>query len=170
MTAFSAEPSVIAAIQEWQDWLRHERRASEHTLTGYAHDLSAFLAFLGEHLGYAPGLKELAGLSAIDFRGSIGLQVNGHDGFAGYMQTIRDAFPDFHNRIDEIIVTDDRAAARLTYTGTHDGPLFDHAATGAPIEYAGVAMFTMAGGKITKVWVLGDRLALLQQIGAIAVD
>ena len=107
---------------------------------------------------------------AIDFRGSIGLQVNGHDGFAGYMQTIRDAFPDFHNRIDEIIVTDDRAAARLTYTGTHDGPLFDHAATGAPIEYAGVAMFTMAGGKITKVWVLGDRLALLQQIGAIAVD
>ena len=107
---------------------------------------------------------------AIDFRGSIGLQVNGHDGFAGYMQTIRDAFPDFHNRIDEIIVTDDRAAARLTYTGTHDGPLFDHAATGTRIEYAGVAMFTMAGGKITKVWVLGDRLALLQQIGALPTD
>ncbi len=76
MTAFSAEPSVIAAIQEWQDWLRHERRASEHTLTGYAHDLSAFLAFLGEHLGYAPGLKELAGLSAIDFRGYLARRNN----------------------------------------------------------------------------------------------
>ncbi|MDA0785670.1 MAG: ester cyclase [Proteobacteria bacterium] len=103
----------------------------------------------------------------IDFRGSIGLQVTGHNGFAGYMQTIRDAFPDFHNRIDEIVATDDRAVARLTYTGTHDGPLFDHAATGVRIEYAGVAMFTMAGGKIKKVWVLGDRLALLQQIGAV---
>ncbi|MEK9965961.1 MAG: ester cyclase [Rhodospirillaceae bacterium] len=104
---------------------------------------------------------------AIDFRGSIGLHVTGHDGFAGYMQTIRDAFSDFHNRIDDLVATDDRAVARLTYTGTHDGPLFDHAATGNRIEYAGVAMFTMAGGRITKVWVLGDRLALLRQIGAI---
>ncbi|MGB0624994.1 MAG: ester cyclase [Alphaproteobacteria bacterium] len=104
---------------------------------------------------------------AIDFRGPIGLHVTGHDGFAGYMQTIRDAFSDFHNRIDDLVATDDRAVARLTYTGTHDGPLFEHAATGNRIEYAGVAMFTMAGGRITKVWVLGDRLALLRQIGAI---
>lgn len=103
---------------------------------------------------------------AIDFRGSIGLQVNGHDAFAGYMQIIRDAFPDFHNQIDEIIATEDRAVARLTYTGTHEGRLFDHPATGRRIEYAGVAMFTMAGGKITKVWVLGDRLTLMQQIEA----
>lgn len=101
---------------------------------------------------------------SIDFRGSIGLQVNGHDGFAGYMPTIHEAFPDFHNHIDEIVATEDRAVARLTYTGTHDGPLFDHAATGKGIEYAGVAMFTMAGGRITRVWVLGDRLALMQQI------
>lgn len=107
---------------------------------------------------------------AIDFRGSIGLQVTGHDGFAGYMRVIRDAFPDFHNRIDEIVATDDRAVARLTYTGTHEGPLFDHPATGNRIEYAGVAMFTMAGGRITKVWVLGDRLTLLEQIGAIPAN
>jgi predicted ester cyclase len=107
---------------------------------------------------------------AIDFRGSIGLQVNDQEGFAGYMQTIRDAFSGFHNRIDDIVATDDRAVARLTYTGTHDGPLFDHAATGTRIEYAGVAMFTMAGGKITKVWVLGDRLVLLQQIGVLPAN
>ena len=103
----------------------------------------------------------------IDFRGSIGLHVTGHEAFAGYMQTIRDAFPDFHNAIEETIVTEDRAVARLTYTGTHEGRLFDHATTGRRIEYAGVAMFTMAGGKINKVWVLGDRLALMEQIGEI---
>lgn len=106
----------------------------------------------------------------IDFRGSIGLHVTGYDGFAGYMQTIRDAFSDFYNRIDDIVATDDRAVARLTYSGTHDGPLFEYTATGNRIEYAGVAMFTMAGGKITKVWVLGDRLALLRQIGAIPAE
>jgi len=32
------------------------------------------------------------------------------------------------------------------------------------------AMFTMGGGKITKVWGLGDRLALLQQIGVISAE
>lgn len=100
----------------------------------------------------------------IDFRGSIGLQVTGHDGFLGYMQTIRDAFPDFHNHIEEIIATDDRAVARLTYSGTHRGVLFDRPATGRRIEYAGVAMFTMDGERISKVWVLGDLWGLMQQL------
>ena len=100
----------------------------------------------------------------IDFRGSIGLQVNGHEEFLGYMQTIRDAFPDFHNHIEEIIATDDRAVARLTYSGTHRGPLFDRPATGRRIEYAGVAMFTMDGGRISKVWVLGDLWGLMKQL------
>lgn len=100
----------------------------------------------------------------IDFRGSIGLRVTGHEGFLGYMRTIRDAFPDFHNHIEEIIATDDRAVARLTYSGTHQGALFDRPATGRRIEYAGVAMFTMAGGRISKVWVLGDLWGLMRQL------
>ena len=100
----------------------------------------------------------------IDFRGSIGLHVTGHDGFLGYMQTIRDAFPDFHNHIDEIIATDDRAVARLTYSGTHQGALLGRAPTGRRIEYAGVAMFTMDAGRISKVWVLGDLWGLMQQL------
>jgi predicted ester cyclase len=48
---------------------------------------------------------------------------------------------------------------------SHDGTLFDHEATGRRIEYAGVAMFTMVDNRITKVWVLGDRQSLLEQIG-----
>ncbi len=100
----------------------------------------------------------------VDFRGSIGLHVTGHDGFLGYIQTIRDAFPDVHNRIEEIIATDDRAVARLTYSGTHQGALLGRTPTGRRIEYAGVALFTMTGGRISKVWVLGDLWGLIQQI------
>ncbi len=100
----------------------------------------------------------------IDFRGSIGLQVSGHDGFLGYMHTIRDAFPDFHNHIEDIIATDERAVARLTYSGTHRGELLGCAPTGRRIEYAGVAMFTIAGDRIFKVWVLGDLWGLMQQL------
>ena len=100
----------------------------------------------------------------IDFRGSIGLHVNGHEGFLRYMQTIRDAFPDFHNHIEDIIATDDRAVARLTYSGTHRGELLGRAPTGRRIEYAGVAMFTMEAGRISKGWVLGDLWGLIQQL------
>lgn len=100
----------------------------------------------------------------IDFRGSIGLHVTGHEGFLGYMQTIRDAFPDFHNHIEDIIATGDRAVARLTYSGTHRGELLGRAPTGRRIEYAGVAMFTMDAGCISKVWVLGDLWGLMQQL------
>lgn len=100
----------------------------------------------------------------IEFRGSIGLHVTGHDGFLGYMQTIRDAFPDFHNHIEEIIATEDRAVARLTYSGTHQGTLLGRPATGRRIEYAGVAIFTMAGEQISKVWVLGDLWGLMRQL------
>lgn len=69
MKPVSAEPSVAAAIGQWQDWLRHERRAAENTILGYEHDLRGFLDFLTEHLGYPPGLGELARLGALDFRG-----------------------------------------------------------------------------------------------------
>lgn len=103
----------------------------------------------------------------IDFRGSIGLQVSGHDGFAGYMRTVRAAFPDFSNRIDELIVAGDRAVARLSYTGTHEGPLLGRPASGRAVAYAGVAMFTFRDGRIARVWVLGDLWSLMRQIGAV---
>ncbi len=68
LIAFSAEPAVVSAIDGWRAWLADERRASIHTLDAYARDLSAFLAFITEHLGFAPGLKDLETLGAIDFR------------------------------------------------------------------------------------------------------
>jgi len=64
----SAEPALKRALMGWLEWLAYERRASPHTLDGYARDVAGFLAFLSEHLGYTPGLKEFAGLQAIDFR------------------------------------------------------------------------------------------------------
>ena len=69
MIKIIAEPGVIKAIAEWQDWLRHERRAAENTIVSYEHDLKGFCLFLSDHLGYPPGLADLAGLTALDFRG-----------------------------------------------------------------------------------------------------
>jgi integrase/recombinase XerC len=65
---FVAEPAVVRAVEQWRAWLALERRASPHTLEAYGRDLSAFLGFLAGHLGHRPGLADLAGLTAADFR------------------------------------------------------------------------------------------------------
>ena len=61
------EPSLATAIEEWWDWLRHEKRASEHTISSYGHDLNGFFKFIAGHIGYAPGLRDLKGLRSTDF-------------------------------------------------------------------------------------------------------
>ncbi len=44
------------------------RRASPHSVTAYAHDISGFLAFLHKHHGVMIGTKELRALEERDFR------------------------------------------------------------------------------------------------------
>ncbi|MFQ5775160.1 MAG: tyrosine recombinase XerC [Kiloniellaceae bacterium] len=68
MIGLAAAADLRAAVSDWQDWLRHERRASAHTRAAYDRDLGQFLAFLSTHLGGAPCLKDLAALRPADFR------------------------------------------------------------------------------------------------------
>jgi steroid delta-isomerase-like uncharacterized protein len=100
----------------------------------------------------------------IAFRGSLGTEVRGRAGFTGYMESVRAAFPDFHNTIEEMIAEGDGVAARLTYEGTHRGELFGIPPTGRRIRYAGVAIFHIAGGRVARGWVLGDTAGLRAQL------
>ncbi|HYL39514.1 MAG TPA: ester cyclase [Bryobacteraceae bacterium] len=102
---------------------------------------------------------------SVTFHGSVGISVQGLDGFREYMQMIRSAFPDFHNAIEEMVVGNDRVAARVTYRGTHRGTIFGVAPTGRVITYDGLAWFRIRDGKISSGHVLGNVLDLLQQLG-----
>jgi integrase/recombinase XerC len=61
-------PDVAAEIGRWLSYLNAERRMSPKTLEAYRRDVSQFLGFLAEHLGGAPGLRELAALTPQDVR------------------------------------------------------------------------------------------------------
>jgi steroid delta-isomerase-like uncharacterized protein len=104
--------------------------------------------------------------ASIVFRGSLGIRVQGREGFKEYMQAVRAAFPDFQNRIEELIAENDRVAARLTYTGTHQGEVLGIAPTGRHVSYAGVALFQIVANRIAEGWVLGDVHGLVQQLTA----
>ena len=66
--SFLAAVDLQDLIAQWQTWLRHERRASPHTVAAYARDLATFLAFLAEHRGGPAGLADLEVLTPGDFR------------------------------------------------------------------------------------------------------
>ena len=59
---------VAAAIDGWLDYLGSERRMAAKTVEAYRRDVLQFLAFLAEHLGGAPSLKQLSALQPADVR------------------------------------------------------------------------------------------------------
>jgi integrase/recombinase XerC len=61
-------PKVAAEIAHWLKHLGAERRMSPKTIEAYQRDVLQFLAFLAEHLGGAPSLKDLAALTPADVR------------------------------------------------------------------------------------------------------
>ncbi len=61
-------------------------------------------------------------------------EVGGREGVTDFLQLLIEAVPDLQIREEELIATDDRAALRVTLTGTHQGEFQDIAPTGRGIE------------------------------------
>jgi steroid delta-isomerase-like uncharacterized protein len=101
----------------------------------------------------------------VHFRGSLGSTLVGRKEFLRYVESVRSAFPDWHNRIDEILVLEDRVVTRMTWTGTHRGALGEIEPTGAHVEYCGAAFFQLTDGMIEEAWVVGDTQELWRALG-----
>ena len=100
------------------------------------------------------------------FRGSLGSEKLGQDGFIEYMLSIHRALADYQCIIEDLITTDSRASARMTFKGKHQAELFGIEATGKEIKWAGAAFFTVKNGRLTELWVLGDIDSIKQQLAS----
>lgn len=98
------------------------------------------------------------------FRGTLGTETVGRDGWRIYRDSIRRGAPDFTNEIVDLIIDGDRAAARLRYTGTHQGSLLGMAGTGTAFNYDGAAFFRARSGLLAEAWVLGDLDSLRRRL------
>jgi steroid delta-isomerase-like uncharacterized protein len=101
----------------------------------------------------------------VRFRGSLGSILAGREELLRYVETVGDAFPDWHNRIDEMVSCGDRVVTRMTWSGTHRGPLGELEATGAFVEYSGAGFFRLSSGVIDEAWVVGDTAELWRALG-----
>ncbi len=93
-----------------------------------------------------------------------------HGGPEGVKQVFNmafNAFPDWHESIEEMIAEGDTVWARLTYTGTHTGEFFGLPATGNKITATAVAMYRIANGKLVEGRFITDSLDMNKQTGAI---
>lgn len=66
MIGLPVQPAVAGALEDWVSWLRHERRLSVRTVESYSHDITIFMRFMERHLGFEPGMDDLAALSRSD--------------------------------------------------------------------------------------------------------
>jgi steroid delta-isomerase-like uncharacterized protein len=98
------------------------------------------------------------------FRASLGPELRGPGGFIAYLRSVHAALENFTCTIEELIETDDRAAARMSFTGRHRGKMFGIAPTGGDIAWSGAAFFKIEDGMIAELWVLGDVEAVRRQL------
>ena len=98
------------------------------------------------------------------FRGSLGTERTGPEGFIAYMRDVHRALADYRCGIEDVVTDGDRAAARMRFTGRHRDEFLGFPPTGRQVAWAGAAFFTCEEGRITDLWVLGDLVELRRQL------
>ncbi|BFM17960.1 hypothetical protein R50073_41430 [Maricurvus nonylphenolicus] len=93
---------------------------------------------------------------------------DGIEGVKKLASTIRQGFPDYSERIDELVCVDDKVLVRLNITGTHKGMLFGLPATGNKVDFTDVTVCRVDNGKIVEQWGLSDHFTLYRQLGLIS--
>lgn len=99
------------------------------------------------------------------WRGSLGSQSTGVEPFLSYAGAAQAAMPDLTVTLDEVAAAGSQVWARLCFRATHVGELLGVPGTGRPVSYVGLAVHDVAGGRLTRVWVVADTLSLRQQLG-----
>ena len=80
------------------------------------------------------------------------------------LASVHAALEHFTCTIEELIATEDRAAARMSFHGRHRGKMFGVEPTGRDIRWSGAAFFKVERDMIAELWVLGDIEAVRRQL------
>jgi steroid delta-isomerase-like uncharacterized protein len=89
----------------------------------------------------------------------------------GGIQGSHSATPDLHVTIEDLLGEEDKVLAQWTARGTHTGtmraPLEALPPSGQRVEWTGMTLFKLRGGKVITLWQNWDLYEMLQQLGAL---
>lgn len=93
--------------------------------------------------------------------------VHGTEGYKQFVSMYRNAFPDLHLTINDLIAEGDKVVCRWTASGTQTGDLPDIPATGKQSTVTGIFISRLSAGKFVETWVNWDTLGMLQNLGIV---
>lgn len=96
-------------------------------------------------------------------------EYEGLDGIERFARNQVETFPDVTVRGEDLFAADDRVAARVTLSGTHDGPFFGVESTGERVEITAIGIFRIEDGSVAEMWLESDQLGALAQLGALDI-
>ena len=99
-----------------------------------------------------------------------GRPLRGPAGFKPFFRKFREAFPEMEVVVEDAVAEGDRVAARCVVRARHRGDALGFAATNNPVEFTGMTMARVAGGKIVEAWNNFDFMTMFQQLGALRLD
>jgi steroid delta-isomerase-like uncharacterized protein len=97
---------------------------------------------------------------------------HGATGAAAFMEVfrvLRQAFPDLHITVQELIAEGDKVVCQNTVTGTHVGEFLGIPPTGNAVSYDEIFIMRFVDGRIVEASGVVDVLSQLRQIGALPV-
>jgi predicted ester cyclase len=98
------------------------------------------------------------------YGGTVGT-VTGRANVAGLFAGVVAAFPDAHITINDIFAQGDQVVVRVVVSGTQEGAILGIPASGRFVQWDGVDVYRLSGGKISNIWAGDDWTAILNDTG-----
>lgn len=102
----------------------------------------------------------------VRYKPAMGRRQGGAKSVIQYMTTMHKKLGRHIVHIEDMIVNENKVAARIKCNGIHRADFFGVPGTGHEIAWNIAAFFTIRDGKIVELWTLGDVDAVKRQIGA----
>ena len=154
----SAQPAAASHASQpaAPSWGGGEVQANERVVETYLQDV------INEHHGnhvakYLTPSAEWSG-------GTVGT-VSGRANVAGLFAGVVAAFPDAHITINDIFGQRDQVVVRVVVSGTQEGAILGIPASGRHVQWDGVDVYQLSGGKISNIWAGDDWTAILADTG-----
>lgn len=100
----------------------------------------------------------------VTFRGSLGVGLTGRKAVCEYVLKVTRALSGYRCDIESLLVEENRAVAKVVFSGLHTGEFLGYAPTGRHVQWVGAAFFSEDDNKLRDIWVLGDLETLRAQL------